>query len=152
MSITVGYTNTPLNHGLVSGDGWLMLDHAGGQRLMLSDGIGHGPKAQAIVQRLQQQLSWIHQRSRPPLPLLSCLGELHHTLVAQGPEAQAAVALVDIAANHMEVSGVCIGNVRVHLISRDGCSSLPSLNGMVGGRMPGKPQPLGCALRWRDGY
>lgn len=140
MSISVGYRNQPLNHAPVSGDGWLMLAHAGGQRLLFSDGIGHGPKAQAIVQRLHQQLRWIQQRSEPALSLLGCLAELHQSLLGQGPDAQAAVALIDIAANHMEISGVCIGNIRVHLISTAGCSSLPSLNGMVGGRMPSQPQ------------
>lgn len=136
MDIEIGHSSRPFQLIPPCGDGWISLDNGAVQRLMLADGIGHGQHAHQIVRLLEQQLSWLCQRSTELINLADCLINFHQVLKRQGADWQAAVALVDLNRRQKSLSVAIVGNVEVRCIEACSSSAFPGMRGMVGGRLP----------------
>ena len=141
MAIQVGCCSRAFQQGSPSGDGTWLEQGPDRLRLMLADGLGHGPKAHATVERLRRRLEWIQGRGDEPLPLSRCLQELDQHLRGHGSSSQAALALLDLQGHSGQLSAVVVGNVQVHTLGCDGFRTLTSRNGMVGGSLPRNLQP-----------
>ena len=146
MAIQVGCCSRAFQQGCPSGDGTWLAQQPNQLRLMLADGLGHGPSAHAAVAQLRQRLEWIHRRGSEPLPLNRCLLELDQDLRSQGRGHQAAVALLDLQGDSGQLSALVVGNVQVHTLGRDGLRSVTSRNGMVGGNLPRNLQATDTVL------
>lgn len=147
MRTSLGYASRPFIQGLPCGDGFVTLQLGPIQRLMLTDGIGHGPHAFRIVDDLNQQLIWLSQRSQAyRISLGECLQNLHGLLRQRGHDHQAAMALLDLDPSERTLEAIIIGNIEVHIHRPGFHLCLPAQAGMVGGRLPSQPRPLRHAV------
>lgn len=147
MRASLGYASRPFITGLPCGDGFVTMQLGPIQRLMLTDGIGHGLHAFRIVEDLNQQLIWLCQRSQAyRIGLLECLQNLHRLLRQRGHDHQAAMALLDLDPNDRKLEAIIIGNIEVHIHRSGFHLCLPAQPGMVGGRLPSQPRPMRHAL------
>lgn len=141
MSISLGYASRSFSPGLPCGDGFLQLQMGPIQRVMFTDGIGHGNHAFQIVEALNQQLIWLCQRSQTyRISLVECLLSLHSMLKQRGHDHQAALALLDLDADGRRLDALIIGNIEVHYHQAGHHHALSALPGMVGGRLPSQPR------------
>jgi anti-sigma regulatory factor (Ser/Thr protein kinase) len=109
---------------IVSGDAWMIVEGRGTLRVVLADGLGHGPAAaEAAVAAIGVF------RDRPDMPLTQAMEQCHGVLRATRG---AAVAVAEIDAGRGEVRYVGVGNVSAALFAGDASRSLVSLNGTVG--------------------
>jgi hypothetical protein len=136
MQIRIGHAARPFNNTPPCGDGWLCHQVDGIHRGMLADGIGHGRQAHRIVSLLADHLAWFCRRSTPLINLDDCMVGLHQFLQEQGSDWQAAMALIDVDPHKRCADVIVVGNIQVHHLSVDEGMSVPSLRGMVGGRLP----------------
>ena len=118
------------------GDAMVSVQRGSLLRVMLSDGIGHGPHAHGVVSQLNERFLWMAARSHDLGSIADCLQGLHDLLREGSADRQAAVAIVDVDADTGGVCGLSVGNVKLHQLSSAGRVSFPCINGMVGGRMP----------------
>lgn len=132
----LGYAERCFADGPVCGDGLISLQRDGTLRLMLADGIGHGPHAHRVVAQLGEHFRWVCGRSSTMPDLADCMRDLHQLLKAQQQTDQAAVALVDVNTDSAQIAGLSVGNVKVHSLAPGLEFSFPCLNGMVGGHLP----------------
>lgn len=119
-TLTCGAVSTahPLEN--VCGDGWAVL----GNRLMVCDGLGHGPHAEAASLRARE----IFTADAHRYPLHTLMDNLHHALMSTRG---AAVSLAELDVERRQVSFCGIGNVAGRLVGTE-TRSLISNNGTVG--------------------
>ncbi|MEV6025976.1 ATP-binding SpoIIE family protein phosphatase [Streptomyces sp. NPDC052036] len=125
--VRAGGVNIPLVEGH-SGDAWACVRSGERLTLLLADGLGHGPRAAEASDAAVRQL-----RQSPRLTAPELLAALH-TALRDTRGAAVAVAQLDLAAGHLEFSG--IGNIGARLRTGDGWQPLVSHPGIVGAHRP----------------
>lgn len=143
----------------ICGDCWAVQPMGGRTRLLVADGLGHGPLAAEASQ------SAVDYFRREPGRILSDVIQTAH--VGLRPTRGAAVAVVEVDSDRRELRFVGIGNISGAAFSGSGSSRLISHNGTVGHQMPRVQEFVypwpgdavlvmasdGLATRWRlDGY
>ena len=134
--LDVGYADRCFQDVRPCGDGMVSHSNAKVLRLMLADGIGHGQTAHNAVKLLKQKFSWFCERSQTMGGLAQCIQEMHDWMKDRGPSNQAAVAVIELNGTSGVLSALSVGNVKAHLIGHHSILTIPTLNGMVGGRLP----------------
>ena len=122
----VGAVNLPMRGETVSGDSWCFQEVAGAgrARLIVADGLGHGPAAAQASRRAVETFDAHREQSLPVL-----LDTIHAAL--RGTRGAAvAVAEVDLASETLRYVGV--GNIAGVVLTHEKSSSLVSMNGIVG--------------------
>jgi anti-sigma regulatory factor (Ser/Thr protein kinase) len=104
------------------GDVWAVQRLAGGWRVLVADGLGHGPEARVAALSVAQAVT-----GSPP-GVAQALANAH---LAARPTRGAAAAVVEVDATRtVRFSGV--GNVAAVLLGADSSHSLVSINGTLG--------------------
>jgi anti-sigma regulatory factor (Ser/Thr protein kinase) len=106
------------------GDAWCVNIHAGGFKLMVADGLGHGPAAETAAQAAVRVFLADHA-----LPPSEMLDRMHAAL---RPTRGAAVSVADVDMGRGAVQFAGIGNIAGVLISDAGARRMVSHNGIVG--------------------
>ncbi|WP_462381914.1 SpoIIE family protein phosphatase [Pseudomonas sp. Marseille-QA0892] len=119
-TLTCGAVCTPHPHEEMCGDGWAVL----GNRLMVCDGLGHGPHAEAASLRARE----VFLAGADRYPLNTLMDNLHHALMSTRG---AAISLAELDTERRQVSFCGIGNVAGRLMGTE-TRSLISNNGTVG--------------------
>jgi anti-sigma regulatory factor (Ser/Thr protein kinase) len=107
----------------VAGDGWAVLPRPYGLRVMVTDGLGHGPEARKATDAALAVF-----RSRPDAALTSILESCHDALRATRG---AAVAALDVDREAREVRFLGVGNVTASLTAPSP-AHMVSMSGVVG--------------------
>lgn len=108
---------------------------------MVADGLGHGINANRIVLQLIRQMNWLCKRSHEFPGIAECLHDLDKQMKALNQQgAQSAIALADINAERKEINIAGIGNIVSCCFYQGEIHYFPTMNGMIGGRMPGHIQ------------
>lgn len=123
----VGGVSVALEGEPVCGDAWDMLPESDGLRLMVADGLGHGPFAEEAA---REAIAVFRKQ-----PTSSPAAVMEFTHLALGKTRGAAGAMVKISAARKEVCGSGIGNISMRVFSDDGSKSVLSDNGTLGGRV-----------------
>jgi anti-sigma regulatory factor (Ser/Thr protein kinase) len=108
----------------VTGDAWAALERGGAVRVMVADGLGHGPDAAAAA---EAAVGVFLDRPSPTLPAV--LEDCHRAL---RPTRGAAVLVAEVDPERGEVRCAGVGNVAATLWTAEGTRSLVSLNGTLG--------------------
>ncbi len=126
-SLEAGAVCLPLATESQNGDGWASWHGPDSSRVLVVDGLGHGPLAEiAATEAVQIFLA------NPDLPLVRLVETLHASLLhTRG--ASVAVAEIDYAGKIIRHVGV--GNIAGVIVSPDGQRGLVSLSGTVGHSM-----------------
>jgi anti-sigma regulatory factor (Ser/Thr protein kinase) len=120
---TVGAVCVPHPHEQECGDVWDFAPRPSGYRLVVADGLGHGPLAREAALRA------VEGAGRGGGSPGAALAEAHRS--ATGTRGAAvAVADVDLAAGEVRYAG--FGNITGILLSAAGSRSMVSMNGTVG--------------------
>lgn len=122
----VGGVNVPLEGELVCGDAWDFTAEDDALRLLVADGLGHGPFAEEAAREA------VAVFRKYPTSSPAAIMEFAH--LALGKTRGAAGAMVRLSLSKKEASGSGIGNISMRLMSEDGSRSLISDNGTLGGR------------------
>jgi len=136
LALQIGYADHCFQDQPPCGDGMTSLERGQTLRLLLADGIGHGPNAHRVVSQLSDHFHWICGRSSSLIGMADCMRELHALLRGNQQTDQAAVAMLEVQRETGIIAVLSVGNVRVHSVADAGCFSFPCLNGMVGGHLP----------------
>lgn len=112
------------------GDGFAIDQQPGVLKVMLGDGLGHGPEAQAVVSRAEAAFM-AQTRERSPVELLRAM----HLDLKRSRGLVATVAVYQTADRSWHVSG--IGNIYSWLGNQQTNRNVMSYNGIVGVNMPG---------------
>jgi serine phosphatase RsbU (regulator of sigma subunit) len=124
-AVVVVGASRPYPGETANGDAWAVHYHAGGCRIALVDGLGHGPEAAAAADAAIAVLA-AHPALDPVAAIQACHGALAGTRGAV-----VVVAHVDPAARRLTVAGV--GNAEIRL-RQSGHEQRPiSYRGVVGG-------------------
>ena len=115
----------PIPGEQVSGDDWGLQDRAAGCRIMVADGLGHGPLAREAAQTAVSAFRTAPQAEPPARVLDDCHAGLRATRGAA-----LALADVDTAAGTIRYAGV--GNIAGSVYDGAGVTHLVSLNGTAG--------------------
>ena len=118
----LGAVNLPKTGEQACGDAWCRKAHASGFKLMVADGLGHGPIAAEAAHAAIQVFLAEHARSPGEI-----LERMH---LALRPTRGAAVAVADVGKGRVVFAG--IGNVAGVLITNAGERRMVSHNGTVG--------------------
>ncbi len=110
----------------VSGDAWLHLKYAWGDRIILVDGAGHGPTAAAAAQAALETLQHPGQHSFDDA-FRRCHEALFHTRGA-------VLSMVEIAQHSLSFAGV--GNVDGRLIQEGRVTRFTPDRGLLGSTLP----------------
>ena len=113
---------------VVSGDAWAVQQHEGRFRLIVADGLGHGPLAAAAAEAALTTLA-----AHPDLCPVQALRLCHQNLQG-GRGAVLALADLDPSAGRLVYAGV--GNVEARLSSGGQQTRPISYRGIVGAAMP----------------
>ena len=120
-----GSVNLPTRSETVSGDSWCYCDGKNGcARLVIADGLGHGPAAAQASRRAMDVFAAGHTK---PLPEL--LAAMHEAL---RPTRGAAVAVAEMDLAQEKLRYVGVGNIAATILSSARSTSLVSMNGTVG--------------------
>ena len=123
----VGAVNLPMRHETACGDNWCFAEgEAGRARVIIADGLGHGPAA-AEASRLAVEAFAAHS-DRALLPLMEAL----HDACRPTRGAAVAVAEIDLARETLRYVGV--GNIAASILTGGKSANLVSMNGIVGMR------------------
>ena len=125
---TLGAVCLPHVGETVCGDAWAIDQRAGRVRVMVADGLGHGPLA---LEAAQEAVSVF--RAHPTLAPAALL-EVMHTALRRTRGAAVAVAEIDLTAQLVHFAGV--GNIAGTVLVPAGRHGLTSLNGIVGYTLP----------------
>ena len=125
---TTGVVSVAKSDQPVCGDGWAVSQSPQRYRLMVADGIGHGP---AAAQAVESAITVFHQRVAASLS--DVLGAIHLALRATRG---AVVAVAEIRPAEQSLSYCGVGNISATLLTTQGTRSLVSLNGVVGHHLP----------------
>ncbi|MER6856300.1 ATP-binding SpoIIE family protein phosphatase [Streptomyces pilosus] len=151
--VVAGGLTRPISGEQMCGDTWAVRaagDHGpGALLLMMCDGLGHGP----LAARAAERAAGAFRDSARTSPV-DVLQEVHQQL--RGTRGAAvAVALIDVAARRVRLSGS--GNVTSVVVTADARHGLPSMPGIVGVQM-GRPRvfesdfpPGACLVMHTDG-
>lgn len=107
-----------------TGDAWALTSRAGACRLLVADGLGHGPEAAAAADAAVA----LFERDTELAP--AHMLERAHAALRATRGAAVAVAELDLERGVVRFSGV--GNVAASVVSAGGSRSLVSMNGTVG--------------------
>lgn len=149
-TLAVGVVRVPAPNETVCGDDWSVIPSSKGTRVLVVDGLGHGPKAaEAAAEAVRVFESKGHH-----LPLDELLAEIDRALrYTRG--AAGSCAEIDLSSNLLEFVGV--GNVAGILASPSGSRNIVAHNGTLGvkiGRLQSVSVPLptaGCTILHTDG-
>ena len=108
----------------MSGDAWCCNEHERGFRLMVADGLGHGPGAAEAARVAVQAF-----RERPQLMPGELLDVMHQLLQ---PTRGAAIGIADVDRQQRQVVFAGLGNVSGALITDRGTRQMVSHHGTVG--------------------
>lgn len=109
----------------VCGDGWDFIESETMARVLLADGLGHGPFAEEAA---RESIS-VFRSMKSPSPA-AALDEMHLAL-GKTRGAAASVVTIDTAQGTLQSSG--IGNVAMRVINDESARNLVSDNGTLGG-------------------
>lgn len=125
----LGVINVPIRGEVVCGDSWSSVAIEGGRvRLMIADGLGHGPIAAEASMRAVEIFE-----SGNTGNLTEVLGDMHLALRATRGAA-VSIAEVDPAQERVLFAGV--GNVAGSIVTHDKTTHMVSMNGTVGATFP----------------
>lgn len=119
-----GAVNLPKSGEEACGDGWCVRAHARGFKLMVADGLGHGPMAAEAAHAAAR--TFLAEHASAPGRIL----ERMHLALRPTRGAAIAVADVDVGGGHVVFAGV--GNVAGVLIADGAARRMVSHNGTVG--------------------
>lgn len=126
-TLEVGAVAIPMLHETVTGDGWALADHSANPRLMLADGLGHGPSASeaaaAAVRVFEQNVEE---------GLEEFLNRAHRALA---PTRGAAVAVLEFNLQSRQVAFAGIGNIGGRVWDSTMERNFVSSHGIVGHEM-----------------
>ena len=123
----VGAVNLPMRHETACGDNWCFADgEAGRARMIIADGLGHGPAA-AEASRLAVEAFAAH-KDRSLVPLMEAMHD------ACRPTRGAAVAVAEIDLGRETLRYVGVGNIAASILTDGKSVNLVSMNGIVGAR------------------
>ena len=123
--LQVGAVNLPIRNETVSGDSWCFCDGKNGcSRLIIADGLGHGPAAAEASRQALAAFTAGHHQTLPAL-----MAFIHEALRSTRGAA-VAVAELDLAQEKLRYVGV--GNIAATVLSKERTTSLVSMNGTVG--------------------
>lgn len=123
--VAIGAVNVPLTGEEECGDGWEVAEASGALRLILADGLGHGPLA-ADASRKAVEIF----RAQTARDLATNMEQMHEALRATRG---AAVSLLEVRPQSATAISCGIGNVAMRLISSTGAQQhLLSHRGTVG--------------------
>jgi serine phosphatase RsbU (regulator of sigma subunit) len=126
--LTVAAATRPHAGEAANGDGW-QVDWAGDRcRVVIIDGLGHGPVAAAATQVASRVLT-AHPELLPEQALRAC-----HAALGGTRGAAMSVASIDVAAGHLTYAGV--GNAEAYLLRNGRSERLVAYRGIVGGIFP----------------
>lgn len=124
MAFEIGAVNVALEREPVCGDAWELIHTSNRLRLMVADGLGHGPFAEEAAREA------IHVfRAHPNEALPALLGLVHQAL---GKTRGAAVAIGEIFPAEKQVRGAGVGNIATRVVHHTGSKNLVSDNGTLG--------------------
>jgi anti-sigma regulatory factor (Ser/Thr protein kinase) len=126
-ALDVGVVCAPAPGEERSGDGWAVTRHAGRARLLLVDGLGHGPLAAEAANEAVRIF-----RAYPESAPADMLERLHDALRATRG---AAAAIAEIFADESVLRYAGIGNIVGSIHAAGGARSLVSHNGIIGHQM-----------------
>lgn len=109
------------------GDSWAVDRHPGRLRLLLVDGLGHGP---AAAEAAAEAVRLFH--AYPEQGPEEMVGRLHDGLRSTRG---AALAAADILPGQASLRWAGVGNIAASIVAREGTRSLMSHNGIVGHQM-----------------
>ena len=122
-----GTVNLPMRNETACGDNWCFSEaETGRARLVIADGLGHGPAA-AEASRLAVEAFAAH-RDRALMPLMEAMHE------ACRPSRGAAVAVAEIDLARETLRYVGVGNIAASILTGGKSTNLVSMNGIVGVR------------------
>ena len=119
-----GAVNLPKRGEEACGDAWCIKSHASGFKLMVADGLGHGPIAAEAAHAA------VRVFIADPSPAPGALLERMHAALRPTRGAAIAVADVDLGRGHVVFAG--IGNIAGVVISGEESRRMVSHNGTVG--------------------
>jgi anti-sigma regulatory factor (Ser/Thr protein kinase) len=119
-----GAVSLPKDGEDVCGDAWRLIPTGAGMKLMVADGLGHGPEAEMAARAAVETFA-AGQDKRPK----DILEQMH---IALRRTRGAAVAIADIDLRDGAVVFAGIGNIAGVLISDSGARRMVSHNGTVG--------------------
>lgn len=119
-----GAVNLPMHGETACGDAWCIKAHAHGFKMMVADGLGHGPLAAEASQAAVRVFD--AQHARPPADILAAMH------VALRPTRGAAVSICDVDRRRGDVLYAGVGNVAGALVSGGVTRRMVSHNGTVG--------------------
>jgi anti-sigma regulatory factor (Ser/Thr protein kinase) len=122
--IEVGAVEAPLRGEPVSGDAWALERDGATTRLLVTDGLGHGPFAAEASRAATSAFQ--HFAGRPPARRV----ELIHEAMRGTRGAAMAVAEIDPASRSVRYAG--IGNIAAQIVAGTSVRSLVSMNGTAG--------------------
>jgi hypothetical protein len=125
---TTGVVSLAKADQAVCGDGWAVSQKLHRCRVMVADGLGHGPEASEAAERAVRMF---HQRIAASLTDL--LGAMHHAL---RPTRGAVIAVAEVNRIEQLVHYCGVGNISATLLSNRNTRGLVSLNGIVGHQLP----------------
>ena len=124
-ALQAGAVNLPTRYETVSGDSWCFCEgRSGCSRLVIADGLGHGPAAAEASRRAMDAFAAGHAQTLPAL-----LASMHAAL---RPTRGAAVAVAELDLAQEKLRYVGVGNIAATVLARDRSTSLVSMNGTVG--------------------
>src|SRR5262249_15610292 len=126
MRLEVGSDTRPATGQRVSGDVYAAVPFAQGTLLCLADGLGHGPEADAVAERV---CSYARAHAGEPLPIV--LPGMHRAL--SGTRG-AAVSLLSVLTEERRALFAGVGNVELRALARTRIAP-PTSPGIVGCRM-----------------
>lgn len=123
-TLAVGAVCLPAPREQACGDAWLALSGRDAMRILVVDGLGHGPTAAAAAQEAVRVY-----RDRATLGPSEAL-EVLHAALRSTRGAGAAVAQIALAAGEVRFAGA--GNIAACLIADGATRSMASMNGTLG--------------------
>jgi len=139
----------PCPGGLVSGDGWSRRELTGHTRIIVADGLGHGPAAAEASRKAVEVFN-----AGDNLPLVALIDEMH---VELRPTRGAAVAIAQIDHAQQSIHYVAVGNIGGSVLDGDTSHGLLTLSGIVGHTLPRVQEnvytwpPGGLLVMYSDG-
>ena len=124
--LRMGGISVPITGEVECGDAWASVPHGNGWRILVADGLGHGPSAAEASGAAVRVLNETQDR-----PLLDCIGDMHTALrVTRG----AAMAIAEIYPDENLLRYAGVGNISAHIASRElaRVQNLVSINGTLG--------------------
>jgi len=126
-AINIGAICLPLPSEEISGDAWTYKASGRTLRVMVADGLGHGPDARRASQPAIDVVD--NELATTPRSILTAA----HGALRSTRGAAVAVAVIDLEVRQLTFAGV--GNIAAYLFSDDGRKQFMSHNGIVGNNM-----------------